>query len=88
MTSPRHSWDSDNERHIAASDCASGCGETIRTCKSCGLIMITVHPPTGLPWHEFTQPGASARIKLDHRPPCREADVVGIAAAPAEVPFS
>jgi hypothetical protein len=88
MTSPRHSWDHKKEQSIAACDTQSGCSETIRTCRSCGLIMITVHPPVGLPWHEFTQPGASARIKLDHRPPCREAEVVEIAAAPAEVPFS
>lgn len=87
MTSPRHSWDHDNEKNIAACDTESGCGETIRVCLSCGLIMVTVHPPEGLPWHEFTLPGMSARIKLDHRPPCRRTAAVE-ALAPAEVPFS
>jgi hypothetical protein len=85
-----HRWDHDNEKHIAAADNTSGCGETIRTCLACSLVMITVHPPTGFPWHEFTMPGASARIKLDHRPPCNPRGLVEdvSAAAPAEVPFS
>jgi hypothetical protein len=48
MTSPRHSWDHEKEQSIAACDTQSGCSETIRTCRSCGLIMITVHPPVGL----------------------------------------
>jgi hypothetical protein len=66
-----HKWGHDNERRIAASDTQSGCGETIRTCLTCKLIMVTVHPPNrGFPWHEFTLPGSSLRIKLDHRPPC------------------
>ncbi len=68
--SVRHKW-SDDVKHLAAGDTESRNGETIRVCTKCPLIMVTVHPPIGFPWHEFTMPGQTERIKLDHRPPCR-----------------
>jgi hypothetical protein len=66
---PRHSWHED-VRRIAAADTDSGNGETVRTCALCKLIMVTVHPTYGTPWHEFTMPGCEGRIKLSQRPPC------------------
>lgn len=68
-TTLRHTWNDDVTR-IAACDTDSGNGETIRTCERCKMIMITIHPPTGFPWHEFTMPGSTARIALSQRPPC------------------
>ncbi len=73
-SAPRHTW-SDDIKRIAAIDTGSGNGETIRMCTKCPLVMVTVHPPTGFPWHEFTMPGQTERIKLDHRPPCRSEPV-------------
>jgi hypothetical protein len=66
---PRHCWSEDVKR-IAAADVPSGSGETIRVCSLCHMIMVTVHPTHGYPWHEFTMPGSSARIKLSQRPAC------------------
>jgi hypothetical protein len=66
---PRHSWSEDVKR-FAAADTDSGNGETIRTCVLCHMIMVTVHPRDGYPWHEFTMPGCEGRIKLSQRPPC------------------
>lgn len=70
MTGPRHEWDHDNIVRIAADDTPNGCGQTIRTCKRCALIKITMHPPQGECWLEFRK--GDMQTALSHTPPCKD----------------
>lgn len=43
---------------------------TERTCKVCGLVKVTVHPPHGLPWREWRDPKGGPQMQLSFTPPC------------------
>lgn len=46
-----------------------GNDRTERACIFCGLVKITVHPPSGLPWREWrTKDGMVAQLTAT--PPC------------------
>jgi hypothetical protein len=44
--------------------------QTERTCLTCGLVKITVHPPHGYAWREWRMPG-QVQVQVDGTPPCR-----------------
>ena len=62
----RHKW---GEPFARLDHTPSGCAETERTCKRCGMIRYTVHPPRGYPWHEWKAKG-QRRVQLDQTPVC------------------
>lgn len=67
--SPRHAWDYDNERKIAACDSSDGNDRSEKPCLHCSLVKITVHPPFGIPWREWRF-GAGENFKSDLTPRC------------------
>jgi len=64
-----HRWDYDNERRLAGQDQPDGNARNIRSCLKCGMIMATIIPPHGYPWHEYTLSTGSI-IRSEKRPPC------------------
>lgn len=67
--SARHRWTS--PLPVAQELCINGCEQQQRTCRRCGLIMITMIPPFGaLPWHEYRHPSGAWQRALERRPPC------------------
>jgi hypothetical protein len=65
----RHSWGKADDYIVRLDDTPSGCAETERICKDCGMTRFTVHPPHGYPWHEWRAKGGD-RVQLDSTPPC------------------
>lgn len=66
---PRHQWDYDNERKIAACDSPDGNDRSEKPCCRCDLWKITVHPPQGFAWREWRF-GAGENFKSDLTPRC------------------
>jgi len=62
----RHRW---GDPFARLENTPSGCAETERICKHCGMMRITVHPPEGYPWLEWKARGQK-RVQLDQTPPC------------------
>jgi hypothetical protein len=65
----RHSWGKVDDYFTRLDNTPSGCAETERVCKRCGMTRITIHPPQGYPWHVW-KPKGGERVQLDSTPPC------------------
>jgi hypothetical protein len=62
----RHRW---GDPFVRMENTPSGCVETERICKHCGMTRFTVHPPEGWPWTEWKAKG-QMRVQLDQTPVC------------------
>lgn len=67
---PRHRWG--DALRLAACASVSGCDQTERTCRRCGLVCVTIHPPHhAKPWREWRKIG-DVQVMVEGTPPCRE----------------
>ena len=81
MTVPfkqKHKWDHDNERRYAHTDTPDGCSRNERDCIICGVVMVTVIPPAGLPYHEWRTKDGGDKV-WTKRPECVVDESVSIA---------
>jgi hypothetical protein len=56
VSAARHSWPHAGEPGyvpLHGSESPDGNDRTERHCEHCGLVKITVHPPSGIPWREW-----------------------------------
>lgn len=67
----RHKWDRDNIRSIHARESPTNCEQTERHCLSCGLFMLTIHPPKGIPFRMWRWGDDGKQFKAGRTPVCQ-----------------
>ena len=70
MLPRKHKWE--DSKRILPSESFDGNERMERICKLCGLIKITVHPPSpDFPWREWRTPTGKT-VQFTSTPPCLE----------------